>query len=123
MDSEEALWNAVNEAIPYTTILIADGTYNLASHGYYVWIDTPNLTLRSASGDRDAVILDDNYQGSEIISIAASNVTIADLTVKRAGTNPIHVVSTDGGDTLNTHIYNVHIVDPGQQAIVTSVRS
>jgi hypothetical protein len=113
----EQLWNAVNTAAAGTTILIMDGTYNLGSSGRYLWIDTPGLTLRSASGDREAVVLDDDYSGSEIITVAASNVTIADLTVKRAGTHPIHVVSTDDGDTLNTLIYNVHIIDPGQQAI------
>lgn len=116
-DSETKIWQAVNNASPGTTILIADGTYHLGQNGHYLWIDTPNVTLRSASGDRESVILDDNYSGSEIISVAASNVTIADLTIKRAGTHPIHVVSTDSGDTLNTLIYNVHIVDPGQQAI------
>jgi hypothetical protein len=115
--STEQLYDAVNNAAPGTTILIMDGTYNLGSSGRYLWIDSPGLTLRSAGGDREAVILDDNYSGSEIITVAASNVTIADLTLKRAGTHPIHVVSTDDGDTLNTLIYNVHIVDPGQQAI------
>jgi hypothetical protein len=115
--SVEQLWDAVNTAAPGTTILIMDGTYNLGSNDRYLWIDTPGLTLRSAGGDREAVILDDDYSGSEIITVAASNVTIADLTLKRAGTHPIHVVSTDDGDTLNTMIYNVHIIDPGQQAI------
>ena len=115
--SEEELWNAVNSAAPGTTILLADGSYNLAAQGYYLWIDTPHVTLRSASGNREAVILDDNYQGSETVTIAASNVTIADLTIRRARTHPIHVVSTDSGDTLGTRIYNVVISDPGQQAI------
>lgn len=115
--SVEQLYNAVNTAASGTTILIMDGTYNLGSSGRYLWIDTPGLTLRSASGDREAVVLDDDYSGSEIVTVAASNVTIADLTLKRAGTHPIHVVSTDDGDTLNTLIYNVHIIDPGQQAI------
>ena len=117
VDSVDQLFNAVNTAAPGTTILLEDGTYNLGSHGRYLWIGTPGLTLRSAGGDREAVILDDDYSGSEIITVAASNVTIADLTLKRAGTHPIHVVSTDDGDTLNTLIYNVHIIDPGQQAI------
>lgn len=115
--TEQSIRDAVNTAQPGTTILIADGNYNLGAKGYYLWIDTPHVTLRSASGHRESVILDDNYNGSEIITIAASNVTIADLTIKRAGTHPIHVVSTDNGDTLNTLIYNVHIIDPGQQAI------
>jgi hypothetical protein len=115
--SVEQLYNAVSTVSPGTTILIMDGTYNLGSSNRYLWIDTPGLTLRSAGGDREAVILDDDYSGSEIITVAASNVTIADLTIKRAGTHPIHVISTDDGDTLNTMIYNVHIIDPGQQAI------
>ncbi len=117
VDSAQDIWNAVNTAVAGSTILISDGTYNLGQNGYYLWIDTPNVTLRSASGHRESVILDDNYSGSETITIAASNVTIADLTIKRAGTHPIHVVSTDSGDTLNSLIYNVHIIDPGQQAI------
>jgi hypothetical protein len=112
-----ALWDAVNSAQPGDTILIADGSYNLGQHGFYLWIDTSNVTLRSASGDRAAVILDDNYFGSEIITVAASGVTVADLTIMRAGTHPIHVTSSDAGETVNTVIYNVHIVDPGQQAI------
>ncbi len=116
-DTPLEIWDAVNSAASGTTILIADGTYNLGQNGYYLMLDTPNVTLRSASGNRDSVILDDNYSRSEIITIAASNVTIADLTLKRARTHPIHVVSSDSGDTLNTLIYNVRIVDPGEQAI------
>lgn len=117
VDTEQEIYDAVNTATSGTTILIADGTYNLGQSGYYLWIDTPNITLRSESGDREAVILDDNYKGSEIITVAASNVTIAEITIMRAGTHPIHVVSTNNGDILNTLIYNVHIIDPGQQAI------
>jgi hypothetical protein len=109
------LENAVNAAISGTTILIADGTYNL--DGVYLRFAVSNVTLRSASGNREAVVLDGNYLTTEIIQIAASNVTIADLTLREAYYHPIHVMSTDGGDTNNTLIYNVHIVDPGQQAI------
>lgn len=117
VSTEADLWDAVNEAQPHTTILLADGTYNLGANWHYVWIDTPYVTLRSASGNREAVILDDNYSGTEIVTILASNVTIAGITIKRAGTHPIHVVSTETADTLNTLIYNVRITDPGEQAI------
>jgi hypothetical protein len=117
VSTEAQLWDAVNAAQPHTTILLADGTYNLGANGHYVWIDTPYVTLRSASANREAAILDDNYSATEIVTILASNVTVADITIKRAYTHPIHVMSTETADTLNTLIYNVHITDPGQQAI------
>lgn len=117
VDTVGEIWTAVNTAISGDTILVADGTYNLGAAGRYMWVDVENVTIRSQSGNRDAVIIDDNYQGTEIITIAASNVTIADLTLRRARTHAIHVVSSTSSDTLNTLIYNVKIIDPGQQAI------
>lgn len=109
------LRDAVRRLAPGTTILVADGTYHL--DGEALWIDVPNVSLRSASGKREAVILDGGYVTTEMVTVAASNVIIADLTLRRAQTHPIHVVSTDSGPTRHTLIYNVHILDPGQQAI------
>ncbi len=109
------LENAVNNAASGDTILLANGTYNL--NGVYLRFDTPNVTLRSASDNREAVILDGNYVTTEIIQIVASNITIANLTLQKAYNHPVHVMSTSGSDTLNTLIYNLHIIDPGQQAI------
>ena len=109
------LQNAVNSAASGDTILVADGTYDL--NGVYLWFDVPNVTLRSVSGNRESVILDGNYVTTEIVQIVASNVTIADLTLREAYYHPIHVMSTSSADTTGTLIYNVHIVDPGQQAI------
>lgn len=115
VDTVTELQNAVNTAVSGDTILIADGIYNL--NGVYLRIDVPNVTLRSASGNREAVILDGNYITTEIVQIVASNVTVADITLREAYYHPIHVMSTDAGDTLNTLIYNVHLIDPGEQAI------
>jgi hypothetical protein len=109
------LENAVNSATSGATILVADGVYNL--NGVYLRFDVPNVTLRSASGNRQAVVLDGNYVTTEIIQIVASNITIADLTLREAYYHPIHVMTTGGSHTLNTLIYNVHILDPGEQAI------
>ncbi|MCP3888896.1 MAG: hypothetical protein GY702_08460 [Desulfobulbaceae bacterium] len=117
VDSEIEIWNAVNSAISGDTILVADGTYNLGGAGYYLWIDVPGITIRSQSGSPEAVVFDDNYLGSEIITVLASNVTIANLTIKHARTHAIHVTSSASADTINTLIYNVRIIDPGQQAI------
>jgi len=108
------LTSIVSNAAPGDTIRFASGTYDLG--GEYLWVSKPGVTLRSATGNRNDVVLDGNYQTTEIITIAASNVTVADLTLRRAYTHPIHVV-TAGSDTVGTRIYNVHVVDPREQAI------
>ncbi len=108
------LTSIVSNAAPGDTIRFASGVYDLA--GEYLWVSAPGVTLRSATGNRDDVILDGNYQTTEIITISASNVTVADLTIRQAFTHPIHVV-TAGSDTIGTRIYNVHVIDPREQAI------
>jgi hypothetical protein len=108
------LVDAVNQAQPSTTILVADGTYNL--DGAYLRIDAPGVVLRSASGNREMVVLDGNYDTTEIIQIVASGVIVADLTLKEAYYHPIHI-STDGNSTNNIFLYNLHIIDPGEQAV------
>ena len=97
------------------TILFESGTYPL--NGDYIWISIPGITLRSESGNPEDVVLDGNYQTTEIITVAASDCTVAEISIQRASTHPIHVTSSDAGNTDNTRIYRVNIVDPGEQAI------
>ncbi len=97
-----------------TTILFHDGTYDLS--GANLLIVTPGLTLRSASGNRDGVVLDGAYASGELISIQASNTVVADLTLKRAYYHPIHI-SGPNVPISGVLIHNVHIVDPGEQAV------
>jgi hypothetical protein len=113
------LVSAVNHASSGETIAILDGVYEM--DGAYLRMDIPGVTLRSASGIRDAVVLDGNYLTTEIIQIVASNVTVADLTLREAYYHPIHV-STNADldpvvDVTGTLIYNVYIIDPRQQGI------
>jgi hypothetical protein len=63
------------------------------------------------------VVIDGNYASTEIITVAASDVTIAEVSITRAYTHPIHVTSSDLGDTTGTLIYRVSIVDPREQSI------
>jgi len=109
------LESAVNGAASGDTILVADGVYHL--DGAYLRFDTAGVTLRSASGNREDVVLDGDYVTTEIVQIVASDVTVADLTLREAYYHPIHVMSAGGSHTLNTLIYNVRVVDPGEQAI------
>lgn len=108
----------VSNAASGTTILLKDGTYllNGGDTSSRLSFGTANVTLRSESGNPGAVILDGNYQTNELVTITASNVTIAEITLKRAYDHPIHV-SGPGSTISGVTIYRVRIIDPGQQAI------
>ncbi len=109
----------VANAASGTTILLQDGTYDLSSGDgtSRLSFGTANVTLRSLSGNRDAVVLDGNYGTNELISIYASKVTIADLTLMRAYNHPIHISGLAGNPISGILIHNVRIVDPREQAI------
>ena len=106
----------VEGAASGTTISFAAGTYDL-SGGAPIHITTPGLTLRGESGNRDDVILNANYGTGEILLIAASDTTVVDMTLQRATWHPIHVTGADAADTSGMVIYNVKVIDPGEQAI------
>ena len=97
------------------TILVHDGTYNL--NGSYLRITADEVTVRSVSGNRSAVVLDGNYVTTEIFQVVASDVTLADMTLQKAQDHPIHVIGADDHNISGTLIDNVHIIDPGQQAV------
>lgn len=93
-----------------TTILLEDGIYYIDNQLNF---NVSNVELRSASSNRDSVIIDGQYNVGTIVSIRASNITIADLTIKQAYYHPIHIAG--GGDYAK--IYNLHIIDGREQQI------
>jgi len=115
VSSVPGLVAAVNGAAAGQTILVAPGYYEL--DGAYLRITAPGVTLRGQGGDREAVVLDGNYLTTEIAQVVASNVTVADLTLREAYDPPIHVMPSESAATNGTLVYNVHVIDPGQQAI------
>jgi hypothetical protein len=96
------------------TIRLADGFYPLG--GASLWFRNADVTLRSASGNASAVVLDNGHAGGSILEIAASNVTIAELTVQRSYDHPIHVAPS-AVPVSGTLIHGVRVIDPGQQGI------
>src|SRR5262249_15367482 len=62
-------------------------------------------------------------QGVETLSITASNVTIADLTILHAGDHLIHVQPGASAGVTGTLIYNVVLGDPGEQAVKVNANS
>ncbi|RLB56712.1 MAG: hypothetical protein DRI34_08720 [Deltaproteobacteria bacterium] len=101
-----------------TTIVLADGSYALdqGDATSRLSFSVPDVTLRSASGDPEAVILDGGWVTGELVSISASRVTIAELTLRRAYYHPIHITG-GAADIEGVRIYRVRVSDPAEQGI------
>ena len=114
-----SLRSIVSSASPGTTVLLHTGLYDMSSGDAIsrLVFAVSGVTLRSAEGDREGVVLDGGYQTNELISIQASNVTIADLTLRRAYDHPVHINGTSGNPIVGVALHNLHIADPGQQAV------
>ena len=105
-------------------ILLEDGMYTLpeAASGDYtgLYFTTPDVTLRSVSGDPSSVIIDSGYSdhggSTAAITVDASGVVLAGFTVQRSIFHLIHLWA-DGDDAV---IHNVHLVDGGQQFLKAS---
>jgi hypothetical protein len=100
------------------TILLADGTYDLASRGW-LRLSRDNLSLRSESGDPTKVILKGkgfkvHDGGEELIKVESKGVTIADLTIRDVGSNGLKLQSGANHDLL---VHNVHFIDIGERCI------
>ena len=103
------------------TILLEDGTYNLDN---MLWVDGNGVTVRSSSGNRDAVIIQgEGMDGSvsHIFNVAGSDFTVSDLTI---GWVANHAIQIHGNE--NAHrplVQNLHIVDTYEQMIKVSYNS
>lgn len=123
--SATTLRQVVAGAMSGDTILLQDGIYALpeAGSGQYtgLYFTNPDITLRSESGDADAVVIDGRYvsqgNGSAPITIDATGIVIADITVQRSIFHLIHIWA--GGDAAIIH--NVNLTDGGQQFLKSSV--
>jgi hypothetical protein len=109
--------NQANARGGHCTILVADGTYRVASTASFPYITASNVMIRSLSGRRDAVILEgggmrdvapDTEDG---LLIGGDSVTVADLTIRNVGNHGIQV----SGHHLFVH--NVRILDTYQQML------
>ena len=100
-------------ARPGATIRLTDGTYALSQTLVF---NQPGVTIRSKSGNRNAVILDGRYAVGEIMLVMESNITVADLTLTRAFNHLVHV-APDRQTTSGTLIHNVRGVDSAQQFV------
>jgi len=102
-----------------TTILLHDGVYDMSGGdwSHRLQFDTPNVTLRSLSGDREAVVLDGGYGTNELISIQASGIVIADLTLGHCRFHGIQVQGESPHDASGLHVHNCRLVNCNEQFI------
>jgi len=105
----EELFEAARHIRPGGTILVEDGRYMMPR---YLELSTDRVTLRSASGDRDRVVLDgvESRHGELVGLRACSGVTVADLTIQNIRYNGFKFNSNTGVHRVtirNCVIHNV----------------
>jgi len=108
----------VRNAVAGTTFRLADGTYTMTGDeaARRLQIRALGITLRSASGDAAAVIIDGEYTTQEILGVHAGDFTLAEVTLTRAVDHCVHVSPNDmGPNVLNSRFYGVHLTDCGEQ--------
>lgn len=110
----DALFEAAETVKPGGTILIEDGHYFMPR---YFEIHTDGVTLRSASGQREKVILDgEKSMHGELVGITAcSGVVIADLTIQNIKWNGFKINSDK--NVQNLSIYNCIIHNIWQRGV------
>jgi len=114
VSSVEQLYVAAGQVKPGGTILIADGHYMMPR---YFELDTDNVTLRGASGNREKVILDGAQSvHGELVGISrCSGVTIADLTIQNIKWNGFKINSDTNVQRVT--IYNCVIHNIWQRGV------
>lgn len=87
-------------------VLLQDGLYKLEQ---YAVVINKSITLRSASGNRDDVIIEGkgNSVPAEALMVLAKDVQIADITVRNIRDHAVAVKTGMSG----TFLYNLHLID------------
>ncbi|WP_235296163.1 right-handed parallel beta-helix repeat-containing protein [Portibacter marinus] len=98
------------------TILVENGTYQIASPSWYPYITASNVVIRSLSGIRDSVILTGTGMRAisdteNVIFAVGDSIVIADLTIRDCGNHGIAV----SGDALLVH--NIRIQNTYEQML------
>ncbi len=121
--NEAELQQAMNNLANNTTILIAPGTYNLSRT---LWVQRDNVTIRGASNNHDDVVLvgrgmeNANYGNvPHGIWTNAANLKVQNLTIRDVYFHPIQF--DPAADS--PHVYNVKLLDAGEQFIKSSSSS
>lgn len=99
-------------------IILKNGVYWL-SDALAIWGD--GITVRGESGNRDAVLIYGQGMAggaSHIFNVPGSRFTARDMTIGRVANHAVQIWgNNNAGDTV---LYNLHIVDTGEQMVKIS---
>ena len=112
-DQAAQLQSIVAGAEPGTTIVFQPGTYPLTDG---LWITTPDLTFRSATGVPQDVVLDGGGQPEAMFSPRAARITVAELTIHRAAEHAVHVSGSSTDPAPGFFGYRLVMTDNGSSA-------
>jgi hypothetical protein len=104
-----------NQAGGNRTILLEDGQYVLDN---LLHITAGQVVIRGRSGDRESVVIQGTGMSSgvaHVFLVAASHVTIADLSLGEVYYHGIQVQGENGADHLRVH--NVRFFNTGEQML------
>ncbi|MEN9786704.1 MAG: hypothetical protein RLZZ299_1968 [Pseudomonadota bacterium] len=105
------------DATPGTTVLLADGTYDLSGGdavGTLRW-SADHVRLRGESGDPSRVVLDARADTDTLVSILGDGALVADLTLTRSFGSGVDIRGAQG-----TTLYRVILEDAGEHAILAA---
>lgn len=119
------LQSAVSNLTSNSTILIADGVYDL-SNTLIIDGGVTDVTLRGASGNREAVVLrgrgmtNSSYGNTPhgFLIRKSNRVTIADLTIRDFYFHNVQIQGEQ--DAQATRLYNLKLIDAGEQLVKVS---
>ena len=112
--------DAANERKTPTTLLLAAGTYRLDVP--MLEVRCPGLVVRSASGNRDSVIVRGPDEGpaasvANVFLVAANDVVIADLTLGYCRFHGIQIRGESPFDVSGLLVHNCRLVNCNEQFI------
>ncbi|MDP2314953.1 MAG: hypothetical protein Q8P41_18785 [Pseudomonadota bacterium] len=111
-EDANSLRETLATAPPGAVYLLDDGTYTLtggdAAHNLAV---APGVTVRSASGNAAAVVLEGGYATNELVTLG-EGALLAEVTVAHAFGNGVAIRGAN-----DARVYGVVVVDPGEVGV------
>lgn len=95
------------------TLVLDAGTYELGGGDTVsnLLLTAPGVVIRGATGDPADVVLDGLYGTSELLTVRADGVVLADLTIRRAARDAVRVSGDGTADIAGVSLYHVLLED------------